>query len=102
MASAGETQHNGACTTPTISSSSSSPVLKTPKQSEHSTKDLHGSGDRVGLPENMKVKPDHQVPHLKSLSMLHLDFIEQQQSQLQTQEKEIYKLRSENDTVCVE
>lgn len=99
MASAGETQHNGACTTPTISSSSSSPVLKTPKQSEHSTKDLLGSGDRVGLPENMKVKPDHQVPHLKSLSMLHLDFIEQQQSQLQTQEKEIYKLRSENDTL---
>ncbi|XP_072038952.1 male-specific lethal 1 homolog isoform X1 [Amphiura filiformis] len=86
--------HNGVCTT-----SPTSPVQKLSRQGDLSRKDLLASGDHVGLPDNLKVKSDHQIPHLKSLSMLHLDFIEQQQKQLQTQEKEIQKLRSENDTL---
>ena len=98
MANSGDSStHNGVCTTiPTCS-----PIQKLPRQADHSRNDFLASGDNVSLPDSLKVKSDHQIPHLKSLSMLHLDFIEQQQKQLQSQEKEIQKLRSENDTVSI-
>ena len=44
-------------------------------------------------------KTNAEIAHLKVLSMLHLDVIEQQQRQIQVFERETQRLRSENETV---
>ncbi|XP_022096751.1 male-specific lethal 1 homolog isoform X2 [Acanthaster planci] len=49
-----------------------------------------------------KVLETHEVQHLKALSMLHLDVIEQQQQELQRREKELQKVRAQNDTARLE
>ncbi|XP_038044827.1 male-specific lethal 1 homolog [Patiria miniata] len=41
----------------------------------------------------------HEVQHLKALSMLHLDVIEQQQQEIQRREHELQKVRAQNDTL---
>ncbi|XP_033639211.1 male-specific lethal 1 homolog isoform X1 [Asterias rubens] len=46
-----------------------------------------------------QVVETHEVQHLKALSMLHLDVIEQQQQQIQRLERELQKGRAQNDTL---
>ncbi|XP_054768064.2 male-specific lethal 1 homolog isoform X2 [Lytechinus pictus] len=46
-----------------------------------------------------KVNAESEISHLKVLSMLHLDVIEQQQKQIQMVEREAQRLRLENETL---
>ena len=51
------------------------------------------------LGDECTVIDSHEVQHLKALSMLHLDVIEQQQQEIQRNERELQKVRAQNDTV---
>ncbi|XP_071484394.1 male-specific lethal 1-like 1 [Diadema antillarum] len=70
-------------------------------QSDH-TKEMLIEGDgRCVVPENIGSlnKVNGEISHLKVLSMLHLDVIEQQQRQIQNSEREVQRLRAENETL---
>ena len=63
---------------------------------------IAGSGDggcAVAPTNGSPDKVNAEISHLKVLSMLHLDVIEQQQRQIQMFEKEAQRLRVENETV---
>ena len=63
------------------------------------TKDSREADEEPLLLDEGKALETHEVQHLKALSMLHLDVIEQQQRELQRREKELQKVRAQNDTV---